>query len=252
MFTPDRAYLLTQLGLNIGRRGLCFLNTAHYRLTMNDGKGDEGEERSKEPLGRRGACSFIHNDKFYLYSGYSGGPALTQRSKAELSVLDLTSGCWSTEQSKGQEIPECISGCCCAVVNDCLYVFGGWLAGFRNAAVYELQLDSLTWRELIAKNLGRGPILKDKAGMVGYGKHMLCVFGGYGYPSWEHGAGQSGASYHPDEESGGAIFWTNELHLFNVPSCRLSINRVLSDIPKSGSIGALMCIVRIFRVVECI
>lgn len=192
-----------------------------------DEKGDEGEEKSKEPPGRRGACSFIHSDKFYLHSGYSGGPVLNQRTKAELSVLDLNSGCWSSEPAMGEEIPECISGVCCTVINDCLYVFGGWLAGFRQASVHELRLDTLTWRELKAKNPGRGPILKDKAGMVGYGKHMLCVFGGYGYPSWDHSTWQSGASYHPDEKSGGGIFWTNELHLFNVPSCRPVIKFVV-------------------------
>ena len=186
-----------------------------------DKKEDEGkEEKSNEPPGRRGACSFIHNDRFYLYSGYSGGPALVQRSEAELRVLDLHSGLWSAEKTSSEGLPECISGACCTVVDDCLYVFGGWLAGFRNAAVHELKLSTLTWRELPEKNPESGPILKDKAGMVAYGKHMLCVFGGYGYPTWEQGGGQRDAAYHPDEESSGHIYWTNELHLFNIPTSR--------------------------------
>lgn len=183
---------------------------------------EEEKEKSKEPAGRRGACSFIHNNKFYLYSGYAGGPALTQRSQSELSVLDVTSGCWSTEQTTAAEedVPKCISGACCTVTNNCLYVFGGWLAGLRNADIHELNLTTLVWRELLAKNPEHGPMLKDKAGMVAYGKRMLCVFGGYGYPSREHISGQAGASYHSDQTSYAQICWTNELHLFNVLTCK--------------------------------
>ena len=199
----------------------------------------EGEENSKEeevenkePAGRRGACSFIYNDKFCLYSGYSGGDARHQSSTAELKVLDLTSGCWATEMTKGEgeDLPQCLSGACCTVTNDCLYVFGGWLASVRNADIHELNFSTLIWRKLPAKNRGKGPILKDKAGIVAYGKHMLCVFGGYGYLSWDHTTGQSGATYHPDREYvryGLEICWTNELHLFHVPTCECSCSFAL-------------------------
>ena len=180
---------------------------------------DSEKAEKQEPEGRRGACSFIYNDKFYLYSGYSGGAALSQRSTAKLEVLDMTSGCWTTLTTEG-DLPQCLSGACCTVTNDCLYVFGGWLAAERNADVHELNLSTLTWRKLSAVNRGRGPMLKDKAGIVAYGKHMLCVFGGYGFPSWDHTTRQSGATYHPDPQYGmEMIFWTNELHLFHVPTC---------------------------------
>ena len=202
--------------------------------TMSQQAGHcEGEEleveadNSKEPVGRRGGCSFIYNDKFCLYSGYSGGVAYNQRSTAKLEVLDLTSGCWTTEITKGEEedLPKCLSGACCTVTNGCLYVFGGWLAAVRNADVHELNLSTLTWRKLAARNPGKGPMLKDKAGIVAYGKHMLCVFGGYGYLSWDHTTGQSGATYDVDREYvhyGMEICWTNELHLFHVPTCEYS------------------------------
>ena len=198
---------------------------------MQEAEGDrkktneEGEaENNKEPAGRRGACSFIYNDKFCLYSGYSGGEAHKQRSMTTLNVLDLTSGCWATENTagEGEDLPQCLSGACCTVTNDCLYVFGGWLAALRNANIHELKLSTLTWRKLPAVNPGKGPILKDKAGIVAYGKHMLCVFGGYGYPNWDHTIRQSGATYDPDPDYalyGGQICWTNELHLFHVPTC---------------------------------
>ena len=183
--------------------------------------GEDAKTNDKEPLGRRGACSFFHNSKFYLYSGYTGGPALSQSSKPELDVLDLSLGRWTEELTKGDGPPRCISGECCTLTNGCLYVFGGWLAGFRNAIVHELDLESLTWKMLTAKNELQGPMYKDKAGMVAYGDHMLCVFGGYGeLVGWYDSARQSGASYHPDEASGGIMNWTNELHLFNIPTCK--------------------------------
>ena len=182
---------------------------------------EDAKKSDREPVGRRGACSFFHNGKFYLYSGYSGGPVLAQRDKSDLDVLDLSHGRWTTEPTQGDGPPRCISGECCTLTNGCLYVFGGWLSGFRNAFVHELDLSTLTWRMLPSKNELQGPMLKDKAGMVAYGKHMLCVFGGYGeLVSWWHNSRQSGASYHPDDASGGILFWTNELHLFNVPTCR--------------------------------
>ena len=182
----------------------------------------EGKAENKEPEGRRGACSFIYNDKFYLYSGYSGGVALNQRSTATLEVLDPTTGCWTTQTSEG-ELPQCLSGACCTVANNCLYIFGGWLATVRNADVHELNLDNLTWRKLPARNRGSGPMLKDKAGIVAYGKDMLCVFGGYGYLSWHHVTEQRGATYHYDPLYGMAICWTNELHVFHIPTCTFNI-----------------------------
>ena len=178
-----------------GRRGAC---------------EDSKKAEKKEPEGRRGACSFIYNDKFYLYIGVY---TFSQRSTAKLEVLDMTSGCWTTLTTEG-DLPQCLSGACCTITNDCLYIFGGWV---RNADVHELNLSTLTWRKLLAINPGKGPMLKDKAGIVAYGKHMLCVFGGYGYLSWDQTTGQSGATYHPDPEYG--MEWTNELHLFHVPTC---------------------------------
>ncbi len=197
---------------------------------MADNEGEdlesdkEGKLENKEPEGRRGACSFIYDDKFYLYSGYSGGVALNQRSTAKLEVLDPSTGCWATQTTEG-DLPQCLSGACCTVTNDCLYIFGGWLATVRNADVHELNLTTLTWRKLAAINRGSGPMLKDKAGIVAYGKHMLCVFGGYGYLSWDHITGQSGATYHPDPLYGN-ICWTNELHVFHVPTCTFNMYTV--------------------------
>ena len=186
---------------------------------------DEFNEASvHEPVGRRGACSFVHLEHVYLFQGYEGGAALAQRPQGSLPFLDPQAGRWSSVSTLGEVLPKSISGACCAVVNDCLYTFGGWIAGFRNADVHELDLESLAWKKLEPCNPGEGPFLKDKAGMVGYGEEMLCVFGGYGYPSESHITQggyrqQEGASYNWDPNSG--ICWTNELHLLHIKKCKL-------------------------------
>lgn len=188
-------------------------------MNQDSYKGDTCTRNIKEPIARRGACSFIYDGKFYLYRGDS----LNYEDPYKLDVLDLNSGCWATEitlETDGTNLP--LSGACCTVINDCLYVFGGF-GGIRQANVHELNLSTRTWRKLSAINPEEGPILKDKAGMVAYGKHMLCVFGGYGHghlilSQWDWPMNrQSGATYDPDGLS--PIYWTNELHLFNIPTC---------------------------------
>ena len=65
-------------------------------------------------------------------------------------------------------------------------------------------------------------MVKDKTGIVAYGKHMLCVFGGYGYLNEDGAIRQSGATYDgPDPENWGGMYWTNELHLFHIPTCNV-------------------------------
>ena len=177
-----------------------------------------------------------------IHQGYTGGPALSVSPQQSLEVFDLHTAEWSTvnasnepgegepetEEIQSSDHPKSISGACCTVINDCLYTFGGWLAGFRNADVHELNLSTMVWRHLEAQNRGDGPFLKDKAGMVAYGRHMVCVLGGYGYPGREHiidgiYRGQKGAQYAWDLSSILDICWTNELHLFHIEQCEHSL-----------------------------
>ena len=177
-----------------------------------------------QPPGRRGSCSFFHNGKFFIFSGYTEGTHLSDKASADLEVFDLSTGLWSILPTSGDQLPQCISGSCCTVTNNRLYVFGGWYRGYRNAFLYELDLDTHKWRKLEPSNPSKGPFRKDKAGMVAYGDHMVVVFGGYGYPSWDHmggEVGQAGASYAWDPNSFMENCWTNELHVFHVEKCEL-------------------------------
>ena len=134
------------------------------------------------------------------------------------------------------QYPHAISGACCTVIDDHLYVFGGWVSGLRTADVHELNLASLIWRKLEPTNQGEGPFLKDKAGMVSYGNHMLCVFGGYGYPGHDHISldgvyrHQKGASYAWDRSSFHEICWTNELHLLDIKTRKVVFNAIMNNL----------------------
>lgn len=180
------------------------------------------ESQNYEPTARRGACSFVHKGCFHLYNGYCPGTrAFTQTPDVNIEVLDLHQGVWSSvETTVLRSLPRNISGAYCTITNGNLYIFGGWLAGLRNAEIHELNLESLVWKHLPARNPDEGPLCKDKAGCFSYGPHMVGVFGGYGYPGG-HYVPQRGAVYHWDPISLGDICWTNELHLFHVERCEL-------------------------------
>lgn len=200
--------------------------------TSEQSEAEEEETGSSyEPRGRRGACSFIHHDKFYLFEGYTGGPVLAPKSQSDFQTFDLHAVEWSVVHPTGEreeQLPSTISGACCTITNDRLYVFGGWVGGRRTADLHELDLDTMVWRRLDPKNPGEGPFLKDKAGIVPYGTQMVCVVGGYGYPSWDHLTngrveGQTGASYDWDVDQPFPICWTNELHLFHVETRKFAL-----------------------------
>ena len=184
-----------------------------------------------EPIGKRGACSIVYNGKLYMFGGYSGStsidflPGLAERIQTrEIIIFDFTECKWSTVRTRG-EFPRVITGACATVIGECLYLFGGWYRGYRNADINQLNLETLTWKKLTYDWMKGGPMCKDKAGMVDYGEEMLCVMAGYGYQQ-DGFVRQEGASYHWDSEFLMELCWTNELHLFHVKTCEY----VLCDI----------------------
>lgn len=176
--------------------------------------------KNLEPIAKRGQCSVTHNGKLYLYGGYSQHMRLSSPTAQNrlLDVFDFTNYEWNSVNTQG-DYPEAISGACSTVIGDCLYIFGGWCQGRRDAQVYQLDLSSLCWKRLTDLEMEGSPLCKDKAGMVDYGDQMLCVMGGYGHPQLFEFSVQKGASYHWDPNSSLELCWTNELHLFHVRTC---------------------------------
>ena len=182
--------------------------------------GDEG--CCWQPGGRRGACCFSHNGAVYILDGYEGNFPSSVDSK--LYRFILREGRWDTVMTTSTVRNCAVSGACCCVLGDGNYnylmTFGGWKAGERVADLHTLDLNDFAWKKCSVINPAEGPFLKDKAGMIPYGNDMVCVIGGYGYPSQHHiwnGVyhGQKGAQYFWDNYHD--LCWTNEVHLFHFP-----------------------------------
>ena len=200
------------------------------RQAEPENQDSEEATEKREPVGRRDAFSFLHNDQFYV--GHCFGFSQTQyelysdSGYSEDQLLPLQRFDFSTAQWSGVS-PVCVDrdrkgkrkrtrfpACgrvCCAVVGDCAYTFGGrWKHGY---AVHELNLETFVWQKLEPQNRADGPMRKESAGMVACGGEALCVFGGYGPVPGRH---QPGATYHDDQFSTLSTCFTNELHLFHL------------------------------------
>ena len=176
-----------------------------------------------EPAGRRGVSTVVHKGMLYQVGGYpSSAPS-------EIDVYDFGQSRWKVTDHVGNRSLR-TAGSCSVVLKDSMYMFGGWCDGTRSADLVKLNFDDLIWSILDVDNPEVGPMWKDKAGMVDYGEDMLCVFGGYGWPPhWPHSLLQQyrlqkGASYHWDIEQEMAIGWTNELHVYHIPTGEQELN----------------------------
>jgi N-acetylneuraminic acid mutarotase len=142
------------------------------------------------------------------------GAKIDKVRECHVNVYDYNTREWSREPfGPGSVDPKVTSngGSVACVINDRLYMFGGWEKGHLNNHVYELNLETYVWALLKAVSDHNQPLRKYKCGVVPYGEDMLCVFGGYGYPA--DFMVQDGARYDWEDRSVG---WTNELHLFHL------------------------------------
>ena len=108
-----------------------------------------------------------------------------------LYELEVVGDKWKKYLLKGQHPPGVYQGAC-AVVGDCLYLYGGCdKEGERTGSLFELNLSTKSWRELSRPGTG-GPKKKLSCGMVAYNSTLI-IYGGLA--------------------GGGA---TNELHMFDL------------------------------------
>lgn len=202
----------------------CPSHTQSEKFTMTE---VSSEVAGYQPAGRRGACCFTYDGAVYVLQGHKSIFLYDEENKIHRFLL--REGKWETIALPQAVMGSYASGSCCCVVGEreqeqYLTVFGGWVAGHRKADVHTLNLSNMNWKKCGIANPGEGPFLKDKAGIIPYGSDMVCVVGGYGYPSWHHVSengvyqGQKGAKYHWDHHNG--LCWTNEVHLFHFASER--------------------------------
>lgn len=81
-----------------------------------------------------------------------------------------------------------------------LYSFGGYDGKAYSNSLYQLDLHTLEWKELVVRNPSSGPQRKCGSRMVSYGDNQLIVFAGKG-------------------DSG----FTNEVHIFNIDKGELEL-----------------------------
>ena len=83
---------------------------------------------------------------------------------------------WKKHQLKGQHPPGVSEGAC-AVVGDCLYLYGGKdKNGEPTGSLFKLNLSTKIWKELSRPGTG-GPKKKFSCGMVAYNSTLI-IYGG--------------------------------------------------------------------------
>lgn len=92
-------------------------------------------------------------------------------------------------------------------------MYGGWDGQCAYDTLHELNLTTMTWKELIASNPSENPMKMSGCAMVPYGDHKLVLFGGYGAPSESQQPGSTFFRRHGISDKKG---WTNELRVFDL------------------------------------
>ena len=193
------------------------------------------------PEKRRGscACASREREKVYMFRGYptnkSGGIGNMEKSKENhVSTFDFHSRTWAKHPFGPRSInPPVDAGACGTIIDNYFYMFGGWQSGRLINAVHRLDLDTFVWKRLEWNSTANQPLLKNKCGIASYGKDMLCVFCGYGYPDF--GASlQKGAQYAWERQVSVEtwIGWTNEIHLFHIQKRIWVVPEVAGTRPK--------------------
>ena len=162
---------------------------------------------------RFGCSSCLVNSHVYVWRGSTNlrSHDAVAQDENTLYSLDMTTLKWTSHPTKGKT-PRAKGGMEMCVIDQVIYVFGGWIMFGRCNDVHCLPLDSMTWSELKAVNPKDAPLNKDKFGMVEYdGK--LCIFAGYAEsdPMRQSKPGVLFINYDSDGFKG----WTNELHVFD-------------------------------------
>ena len=112
-----------------------------------------------------------------------------------------------TESKLSDYAPPGIYHGACASVGHCLYVYGGHDGSDFQSSLYQLDVNSWTW-----KQLPEGPMRKSGCRMVTYGRKLV-LLGGSGIPS---SPTQSGAEFTKDSRFTDGRGWTNECHIFDL------------------------------------
>ena len=162
-----------------------------------------------EPIEIPYACSAVDKNNCYILHLGDSSPS------HNINVYNFESSKWHIVKTSFPGRTDFVGeDCCCLVIKDSLYVFGGMICYERHEVyVHELNLNHYKWRTINPINPEKGPLCKGGAGIVDYGEEMFCVMGGYGsLPAVRNFQCQEGAAF----IGGGNFVMTNELHIFHI------------------------------------
>jgi len=98
--------------------------------------------------------SIRYGDKFILFGGYDGKNNLNT-----IYLYDIVKENWSVKPSTG-EVPRERNGHSASILNDKMYIVGGWLGTgvFASDEVFELDLLNFSWKKIILEGQEIGPL----------------------------------------------------------------------------------------------
>jgi N-acetylneuraminic acid mutarotase len=163
-----------------------------------------------EPSPRWGHYSTRIGEKVYTCGGRTRD-YLQSKGEIASSVhsFDQLLEFWAEERCSGVHPPGLYDGACASVGHH-LYVYGGGDESNYHGSLYQLDVESLTWKCLSRA----GPMKKDGCRMVTYDGNLV-LFGGYGGPP--SSLTQPGTEFIKGKDNS---WWTNELHTFNLKKGR--------------------------------
>ena len=127
-----------------------------------------------EPQPRTGHALVEYKGCTYLVGGHDSNNRPIGLSSVE--VLNPTTLKWQRRTTSG-ETPAVVFRAACAVVHNCLYVFGGGMYGEVSNALWRLDLESLQWSPVQQANK---PTPRYSAGLVADKQQRLVLYGGEG------------------------------------------------------------------------
>ncbi|XP_002732492.1 kelch domain-containing protein 2-like [Saccoglossus kowalevskii] len=185
-------------------------------------------------LPRSGHISCIYRDDLFTWGGFRelpGGPIPSDRylDNHELWIYSIEAESWRMETLDGDQLPPGMSGACCAISHDTLYVFGGFGREGNSDRLYCLNFRTRKWT--LMEPEGDLPSPRDKALSWIY-NNKFYVFGGFGpEPRCKAMFGQwfwdTTTSWAPDRGRG----WNNHLFVYDIDTNCWTEQRTIGETP---------------------
>ena len=180
---------------------------------MAEGGDDQESFYEREP--RYGSDATAVGQSVFMYRGilqsYQGKSRFAIPSYCE--VFDGDSREWIRMDTVGSN-PEAYQHFSTTSIGDHIYYYGGYDGTTCTDQLFELDTQTMKFKELLPRNSNEGPMKKKNCGLVSLRNERLLACGGYGIPTTT----QPGSRFVPDTTRTDGRGWTNELHCYDIKS----------------------------------